>query len=467
MNRITAVKYEETKTYDIRGQSFTVCAHQAGGQLGAASWTLKCSAETIIYLAEYDLRSGRYLDGLDLAQLTLGSSVLITSLPQLGDRCLPRLGGTRPPQAKAMQAASRAMGASRNAAEEIFLEETIGALRNGGTVLVPADAGGQVLEMMLLLEEAWGRDRQLALSYPVCWVSSIGDMLLDQAKTRVEWMGYEAVKAFEARFGHNPFVFRNIKVFSSLDELLQAYPAECPRVVLTTLASLEGGDSRELFLRLCDDPRNLVWLCGNPQKDTLAWQLLDDFVLHNAVRKEYRLQQHVKHVLPDEQLRAFYDGKILEESMEESEREVGVKAQANARLIKKEDPEKKGDDEKNELGTQGIKQESGGIKSEILEGKRPGVQQPGGGPIQTGPLLIPIGWPMSRTFAQQETRAERDDYGDVLTAAELKAWRSQDQEGNKYSGFPNAGDREGPPEVENLDEDEVDDMPKLEQKEVG
>jgi len=46
------------------------------------------------------------------------------------------------------------MGASRNAAEEILLEETIGALRNGGTVLIPADAGGRILEMMLLLEEA-------------------------------------------------------------------------------------------------------------------------------------------------------------------------------------------------------------------------------------------------------------------------------------------------------------------------
>ena len=39
---------------------------------------------------------------------------------------------------------------------------------------------GQVL---LLFEAAWGQDRQLN-SYPICWLSSVGDMVLDQVKTR-------------------------------------------------------------------------------------------------------------------------------------------------------------------------------------------------------------------------------------------------------------------------------------------
>lgn len=33
---------------------------------------------------------------------------------------------------------------------------------------------------MLLFEAAWGQDRQLS-SYPICWLSSVGDMVLDQA----------------------------------------------------------------------------------------------------------------------------------------------------------------------------------------------------------------------------------------------------------------------------------------------
>ena len=30
------------------------------------------------------------------------------------------------------------------------------------------------------LKAAWGQDRQLS-SYPICWLSSVGDMVLDQA----------------------------------------------------------------------------------------------------------------------------------------------------------------------------------------------------------------------------------------------------------------------------------------------
>ena len=45
---------------------------------------------------------------------------------------------------------------------------------------------------------------------------------------------------------------------------------------------------------------------------TLARTLLDDFVLGNATRKEYRLQQHVKQAFSDEQLESFYEDKLQE-----------------------------------------------------------------------------------------------------------------------------------------------------------
>lgn len=48
-------------------------------------------------------------------------------------------------------------------------------------------------------------------------------------------------------------------------------------------------------------------------------------------------------------------------------------------------------------------------------------------------LWAPIGWPGSRTLAHSDVRHEGDEYGHILGSAELKAWRSQDQEGNKYS----------------------------------
>jgi hypothetical protein len=53
-----------------------------------------------------------------------------------------------------------------------------------------------------------------------------------------------------------------------------------------------------------------------------------------------------------------------------------------------------------------------------------------------GTLWTPFGWPSCRTMSHWEGRCESDEYGHILLPGELKAWRSQDQEGNKYSfGF--------------------------------
>ncbi|CAE8722619.1 unnamed protein product, partial [Polarella glacialis] len=142
------------------------------------------------------MRRGRYLDGLELQRLLptcRGAAqrwdVVITSpLATMGPQ-LPQQGALQAPQD--IYAASKAVNVARTAREQVFLEETIAALRRGGTVLIPADTVGWVPELLLLFEAAWGRDRQLATNYPLVWLSSMGDMVLDQVKTRLEYMGSE------------------------------------------------------------------------------------------------------------------------------------------------------------------------------------------------------------------------------------------------------------------------------------
>jgi len=87
-----------------------------------------------------------------------------------------------------------------------------------------------------------------------------------------------------------------------------------PKVIVATSPYLEGGDSRELFFKMSGDTRNLLWLLGVSPAGTLARTLLDDFVVKHGTRKDYRLQQHVKQPLPDEQLREYYEAKMQEVS---------------------------------------------------------------------------------------------------------------------------------------------------------
>lgn len=390
--RLTPLKYCEKHTVAVGGTVLTACPFQAGGHLGSAYWTIYCGDISVVYLVDYDLRRGRYLDGLEVRHLLPSSrsrrwNVLITSLPPAVSIQLPRHGAQRAPQSKAAHATAQ------NVAEEVLLEETIGALRKGGSVLMPVDAC-RAPELLLLLEAAWAQDRQLVANYPLVWLSSVGDMVLDQVKTRLEYMSQEVLSNFETRFGQNPFVLRNVRIYQTLEELCAAHPLSQPKVILSTSAHLECGDSRELFMRLCSEPRTLVWLLGVPPSGTLARQLLEDFVLKHASRKEYRLQHYVPdvHGVPD-----VPDAEVPELEPEVQKDDLFEKSQE---LSNDWDPE---------LGKL---------------------------PKEVGKCLEPLEvkestWPASRP--QNEGRCEGDEYGHLLSVAEMKAWRSQDQEGNKYS----------------------------------
>eukprot|EP00913_Durusdinium_trenchii_P019752 g18568.t1 len=176
------------------------------------------------------MRRGRYLDGVEvdrLRPLCRGSAqrwdVLVTApVPSMG---LPLPHGAHH---KAKPSTSKAISVARTVREQCFLEETITALRKGGSVLIPADVAGWISEALLLFEAAWGQDRQLS-SYPICWLSSVGDMVLDQVKTRLEYMGQEVLEAFESKIGHHPFVLKNIRIFQSLEELIASHPLNRPK----------------------------------------------------------------------------------------------------------------------------------------------------------------------------------------------------------------------------------------------
>merc|ERR1719356_375939 len=140
----------------------------------------------------------------------------------------------------------------------------------------------------------------------------MGDMVLDQVKTRLERMSKEVLDNFEIRLGTNPFILKNVRIFQTLEELCAAHPLSRPKVVLTTNQYLDGGDSRELFIRLCTEPRTLLWLLGMPVVNSFARQLFDDFILKHASQKDYSLQQYVNQPLSGEQLRVYYETKIQE-----------------------------------------------------------------------------------------------------------------------------------------------------------
>lgn len=434
MSRVTPIKYRETFHVQARGRTLAACPYPAGHHLGSAYWTLHCSGLCALYIVDGDLRQSRFLDGLDLNRLLPSSrgaaqpwDVLITNpLPIMG-AALPTLGVQQKPQEVTVP--TKALAEARNVREQLLLEGTIATLRRGGSVLIPADVAASVPEVLLLLDAAWDQDRQLSSNYPLVWLSSMGDMVLDQVKTRLEWMSKEVLDKFETRLGTNPFRLKNVRVFQTLEELCAAHPLNKPKVIITTSQYLDGGDSRELFIRLCSEPRTLLWLLGVPVANSFARQLFDDFILKHTSRKEYRLQQYSNQPLPEEQLRAYYETKIQE--MVES----GVKLPPELALFVAEElPAAFG-------GGQGSRETATAVGGALPRTEK--SQADGSGTSTT--LWSPPGWPGSRTLPHSEVRGEGDAYGHFLAPVELKAWKAQDQGSEKYGQNPAEGgeDTEG------------------------
>eukprot|EP00929_Paragymnodinium_shiwhaense_P118591 TRINITY_DN90507_c0_g1_i1.p1 TRINITY_DN90507_c0_g1~~TRINITY_DN90507_c0_g1_i1.p1 ORF type:complete len:886 (+),score=257.33 TRINITY_DN90507_c0_g1_i1:158-2815(+) len=449
MSRLTSLSYRESFMVQPRGgKSLTVCAHPAGGSLGSCYWTLQCGGLSAVYLVDGSLRRGRFLDGFDLKQLlppprgtALRWDVIITSEAPAITSSLPQRGVCQQPQEG--HAMSRCLAVVRNMREKLLLEDTINALWRGGTVIIPADVVGWTPEVLLLLENAWKQDRQLSKNYPLVWLSSTGDMVLDQVKTRLEYMSQEVLRMFEKRFGQHPFIMRHLQVFQSLEELCATHPLSKPKVIIASSPHLMQGDARELVLRLAGDPRTLLWLLGVAPAGTLARQLLDDFVLGSATAKEYRVQQSRKQVLSAEQLTQYYEAKLQELADSGLAWPATLPAELNPKAFDQMPDEKPffemeeaADEVKKEDVKQEVKEEPKDDKSK-QQAKKPKAR--GAHVLRdmksgtTGALWTPMGWPGSRTLAHGEARHEGDEYGHLLAPSEVKEWRASDQEGNKYA----------------------------------
>ena len=87
-----------------------------------------------------------------------------------------------------------------------LLDSIMAALRKDGSILMPVDTAGRVLEIMLLLEKHWAVNR---LSYPLALLSPVAYNTLEFAKSQLEWMNEQVAKEFEnSRDKDNPFSMR-------------------------------------------------------------------------------------------------------------------------------------------------------------------------------------------------------------------------------------------------------------------
>ena len=319
--RFVLLKYSQRVALSGRGAGITITALPAGHLIGGTIWRISKEGEEIVYAVNYNHRRDRHLNASALEAFSR-PAVLITDA----------------------FSAMRAPPSNRRGRDTAFVDFIVGKLRQSGNVLLPVDTAGRVLEILLVLDQHWTQNRLGA--YPIVLVTNVAHNTLEFARSQLEWMSDSVSKAFE-QARDNAFTCRYVHLCHSLAEVDSLPPG--PKVVLSSMPTLDFGPARELFSRWAPDSRNAIVFTSRARDGSLAWRVQS--------RGERRIDLRVSRKVPLEgaELEEYLAKKAAEEEAngaitygeaEEEEADGGGDATAK----KKREHQEGEEDEKPEAG---------------------------------------------------------------------------------------------------------------------
>eukprot|EP00877_Chromochloris_zofingiensis_P014690 jgi/Chrzof1/9475/Cz04g04140.t1 len=242
---ITQIKYMQSYQLSGKGEGFTITPYNAGHLVGGAVWRIYRDSEEIVYAVDYNHKNERHLNGSHLEGLFSRPALLITDTYN-----------------------ALASSTDRTKRDSALLDSIMSTLRADGSVLMPVDTAGRVLELVLLLDSYWQEHRLL---YPLVLLNYVAFTTLEFARSQLEWMNDAINRTFEHK-RDNPFQCRHLKLCGSLSEL--EHLPKGPKVVLASGPSFESGMSRQLLLQWAEDAHNAIIITQKPDTGTVADTIL-------------------------------------------------------------------------------------------------------------------------------------------------------------------------------------------------
>ena len=235
------------------GKLLAVTPHRSGRVSGGCYWVLRRLVDDteVVLAPSYGVGRERHLAGSTLHRFGVNADALVTCPG--GPRGL--LGGL---YRGAGGRAARLPPPSSSRSEADLVECVMTTLRRDGNVLLPCDASGRVLELLLVLDRHWERNR-LGGAYNLVWVGPMAHNTVEFARSQLEWMAPPLGAQFDGQRGH-PFALRNVSICSCVSEVEGAVGNGNPSCVLASGAALDHGPARDLLIRWGANPDNLVLL---------------------------------------------------------------------------------------------------------------------------------------------------------------------------------------------------------------
>ncbi|KAH7429669.1 hypothetical protein KP509_09G061000 [Ceratopteris richardii] len=254
-----------------KGEGITITPYAAGHLLGGTVWKITKDTEDIIYAVDFNHRKERHLNGTVLESFVRPAVLITDAYNALNNQPV------------------------RRQRDQEFVDAILKAVRAGGNVLLPVDTAGRVLELILHLEQIWSSQ---GYDYPIVFLTYTSSSTIEFAKSLLEWMSDAIAKSFEHN-RENVFQLKCFQLCSSRKKFATLDPTK-PKVVFASMASLEAGFARELFVEWASEPNNLVLFTERSQVGTLA-----HMVQTEPVPKFVKVTMSKKVPLTGEELKAY------------------------------------------------------------------------------------------------------------------------------------------------------------------
>ncbi|KAK2600144.1 endoribonuclease ysh1 [Conoideocrella luteorostrata] len=252
--QIEAIDYHTTHTIS----SIRITPYPAGHVLGAAMFLIEIAGLNIFFTGDYSREQDRHLVSAEVPK-GVKIDVLITESTYGIASHVPRL-----------------------EREQALMKTITGILNRGGRALLPVFALGRAQELLLILDEFWGKHPEFQ-KYPIYYASNLARKCMVVYQTYVGAMNDNIKRLFRERMAEaevsgdsagkgGPWDFKYIRSLKNLDRFDDV--GGC--VMLASPGMLQSGVSRELFERWAPSEKNGLIITGYSVEGTMARQVMQE-----------------------------------------------------------------------------------------------------------------------------------------------------------------------------------------------
>lgn len=255
MSRVTAIRFSSPLLLSGRNAPLTLIANRAGHVLGGTVWTIRTPTnEEITYAPAWNHVKERTLDGATNFISPTGN----TKLRQKGLLIIP-------------SDRSTTVSPKTSTKYKILLDLITTTLRSSNSILLPVDASGRLIELLVLLDQHWSFSN--LQEYPLCLISKTSEDLSLVLKNLFEFFGSNLKSSSPP--GEEPtFALANVRFFPTVQDFHKTFPptatSPIPKLVLAVPQTMSYGFSRLLFPFYAEQKGNVVLLTQPGEKGSLA-----------------------------------------------------------------------------------------------------------------------------------------------------------------------------------------------------